>query len=49
MPEAQADIAQAYNYIAARSPLNAVKWMRGLNGQIDSLEQFPRRCGRARE
>jgi plasmid stabilization system protein ParE len=49
LPEAQANIAQAYNYIAARSPMNAVKWWRGLNGQIDGLELFPRRFGRARE
>jgi len=48
-PEAEANINEAYGYIAQRSPANAVKWLRGLYDQIDSLERFPRRCGEARE
>ncbi|HWE03890.1 MAG TPA: hypothetical protein VG326_15905 [Tepidisphaeraceae bacterium] len=42
-PEAQANIAAAYDDIAARSPLNAGKWLSKLYAQIDGLENFPRR------
>jgi len=48
-PEAQANIAQAYRYIAERSPMNAAKWLRDLYAEIDGLETFPRRFGEARE
>jgi len=48
-PEAQANIAAALRFIAERAPLNAVKWLRDLDDQIDSLELFPRRFGQARE
>jgi plasmid stabilization system protein ParE len=48
-PEAQAGIREGFEYIAARSPLNAAHWIRGLYSQIDSLERFPERCAYARE
>jgi plasmid stabilization system protein ParE len=48
-PEAEANIAAAYEYIAARSPMNAATWLRDLYQQIDGLEEFPRRFGEARE
>lgn len=49
MPEAEANIAAAYSYIAERSPANAATWVRGLYEQIDRLQMFPRRFGAARE
>jgi len=48
-PEAQTGIREAFEYIEARSPLNAARWIKGLYGQIDSLERFPERCSYARE
>jgi len=48
-PEAQANIAAAFEYIAERSPMNAARWLRDLYQQIDGLEKFPRRFGEARE
>lgn len=48
-PEAQAGIRESFRYILARSPLNAERWLRGLYKTIDTLEQFPERCARARE
>lgn len=48
-PEAEAQIATAYEYIAGRSPLNAARWLRDLYRQIEGLEEFPRRFGAARE
>ena len=48
-PEAEENIAAAYDYIAEHSPLNAARWLRGLYKQIDSLEEFPRGFGEARE
>ena len=48
-PEAEENIAAAYDYIAERSPLNAIRWLRDLYKQIDSLEEFPRGFGEARE
>lgn len=48
-PEAQAGIREAFEYIHERAPLNAVRWLRALYRQVDTLERFPRRCPRARE
>jgi plasmid stabilization system protein ParE len=48
-PEAEANIAAAYEYIAERSPMNAAAWLHALYKQIDGLEEFPRRFGQARE
>ena len=48
-PEAQEGIRASFHYIHERSPLNAVRWLQGLYDQIDTLEHFPARCGKARE
>ena len=48
-PEAQDNISDEFNYIRARSPMSAAKWIRGLYRQIDSLELMPSRFGAARE
>ena len=48
-PEAQAGIREAFLYIHERAPLNGERWLRQLYAQIDTLEQFPERCGYARE
>ena len=48
-PEAQANVAAAYRYIAEHSPMNAAKWVGDLYAQIDGLERFPRRFEEARE
>ena len=48
-PEAEANITAAYEYIAARPPMNAAGWLRDLYQQIDGLEEFPRRFAEARE
>jgi plasmid stabilization system protein ParE len=48
-PDAEAEVADAFGYIHARSPLSAARWLRGLYQTIDTLEQFPTRCGLAPE
>ena len=48
-PGAEAEIAEAFEYIAARSPDAAAKWLRGLYGAVTTLERFPTRCGLAPE
>jgi plasmid stabilization system protein ParE len=48
-PEAQTNIRAALEYIHARSPLNAERWLQELYQQIDTLERFPERCSFARE
>ena len=48
-PEAEGSIRQAFDYIHQRSPLNAAPWLRRLYEQVDTLEYFPERCGKARE
>lgn len=48
-PEAQAGIRESFLYIFERSPLNAERWLKQLYAEIDTLEQFPKRCARARE
>jgi plasmid stabilization system protein ParE len=48
-PPALEDIEAAYLYIRERAPFSADKWLAGLEKAILSLEQFPSRCGLARE
>ena len=48
-PEAESGIVAAFDYIRQHSLANARKWLVGLYGRIDSLEQMPGRCGLARE
>ena len=46
---AEADIEEAYLYIAKDSPDNAVKWRVGLLAAAETLETFPERCPLAPE
>ena len=48
-PTAQAQAWEAFEYIHARSPVNAERWLKGLYKAIDTLELFPARCGIAPE
>ena len=47
-PQAEADIL-AFRYIHDHSPLHAAHWIQTLYAEIDTLENFPERCGYARE
>jgi plasmid stabilization system protein ParE len=48
-PTAESELRSAFQYIHARAPRNAARWLRGIWRAIDSLEKFPTRCGIARE
>lgn len=48
-PEAQTSIRESFEYIHARAPLNAARWLQGLYSKIETLERFPERCAYARE
>jgi plasmid stabilization system protein ParE len=48
-PEAQRNVADAFDYISDHSPANADKWLRELHEQFDGLKEFPHRFGHARE
>ena len=48
-PEAQDGIRESFEYIHERAPLNAARWLQALYDLINTLEQFPERCDRARE
>jgi plasmid stabilization system protein ParE len=48
-PTAESELCRAFEYIHRRVPLNAARWLKGIYKAIDSLEQFPTRCGAARE
>jgi plasmid stabilization system protein ParE len=48
-PTAESELHGAFRYIHARSPLNAVRWLRKISKIIDSLGDFPTRCGIAPE
>jgi plasmid stabilization system protein ParE len=48
-PEAESDIRFAFEYIRERASLNGDRWLHGLYKQIATLEEFPERCGFARE
>jgi plasmid stabilization system protein ParE len=43
-PAAEHDVEEIWGYIAADSPENATAFIVCLEGQIDTLEQFPERC-----
>jgi plasmid stabilization system protein ParE len=46
---AQQDIAEAYLWLAERSPDAAGRWFNGLHDTMGSLELFPERCPLAPE
>ena len=48
-PGAEAEIAEAFDYLYARAPEAAERWLRGLYAAVGTLETFPLRCGFARE
>lgn len=48
-PGAEAEVADAFAYIHARSPANAERWLRALYALIETLETMPGRCGLGRE
>ena len=48
-PTAERELRASFAYIYARSPQNALRWLAGINRAIDSLEEFPNRCGIAPE
>lgn len=48
-PQAQTDIRESFLYIYERAPLNGERWLKLLYAQLDTLEQFPERCGPAVE
>lgn len=48
-PPAFADLDEAYQWIAARSPENAARWFNRFVEAIQTLERFPQRCGVAPE
>jgi plasmid stabilization system protein ParE len=48
-PTAERELRVSFAYIHERSPQNALRWLAGINRAIDSLEEFPNRCGIAPE
>lgn len=48
-PEAEANIHESFIYIRERSPINADRWLAGIQRKISTLSSFPNRCARARE
>ena len=48
-PQAEADMAEAYRWIAINSPFHAAKWVQGMEAAILSLDWSPQRCSRAPE
>lgn len=46
---AQADIAEAYLWLAEQDAETAVRWFNGLYDTIGALERFPERCPLAPE
>ena len=49
MPQAQADITEAYRYIAERAPDAAARWVKLIRVAVESLSEMPARCARAPE
>lgn len=48
-PDARDEALAAAEYIALEAPLNAIRWYRGLEKAIKSVEYMPNRCAIARE
>jgi plasmid stabilization system protein ParE len=48
-PPALTDIEVAYLYVHERAPRAAGRWLDGILAAIDTLAEFPHRCGEARE
>jgi len=48
-PTAERELRSSFQYIHARAPRNAVRWLKGIYDAIGSLEEFPNRCAIAPE
>ncbi len=48
-PPALDEIENAYLWIKAEAPESADRWFRGLMKKMETLTQFPERCGLAEE
>ena len=48
-PDAESDVRESFRYIHDRSPANAERWLRQIDGEIKGLELFPERHAFARE
>src|SRR5579864_9221564 len=48
-PSAQAEMEAAYEWIAERAPLTAVRWYNRLLKAVESLAEYPERCSLAPE
>ena len=48
-PEAEANLANAYNWILQNYPARAAQWLSGFMDALESLTTFPRRCPLAHE
>lgn len=49
LPQAEADIAEAFTYLAEHSPQAAGRWYRLVREAIESLAEMPARCPLAPE
>lgn len=49
MPQAEADIAEAFSYLSERAPEAAARWYRQVRTEIESLATMPARCAVAPE
>jgi len=49
LPQAEADIAEAFTYLSERAPEVAAHWYRHIRGEIKSLTEMPARCPLAPE
>lgn len=49
MPQAEADIAEAFRFLSEVAPEVAVRWYRHIKGEIESLTTMPARCPLAPE
>lgn len=47
--EAEADVRRAFDYFRADAPENAARWLQRLYAVVESLQDFPERCGTAPE
>jgi plasmid stabilization system protein ParE len=46
---AEQGLLDAYRWLAEEAPLNAARWLGGLEAAVEGLANFPRRCAMATE
>jgi plasmid stabilization system protein ParE len=44
LPQAEADITEAFTYLGERAPEIAARWYRHIRAEIESLAEMPARC-----